>query len=85
MTSKMKHNDSSFCNEWDLTHLSHAEYASLFMLRLCRLSAQNAPSAQVNVSLNEPLLWMCSSCNNVQKLKINSIYYNSVLIVMLCI
>ncbi len=35
-----------FFNKWDLTHFSHTEYASLFMLRLYRLSAQNAPSAQ---------------------------------------
>ncbi len=42
-------------------------------------------SERVCTALNELLLWMCSSCNNMQKLKINSIYYNSVLIVMLCI
>ncbi len=50
MTSKMKHMIALFFNEWDLTNFSHTEYASLFMLRLYKLSAQTAPSAQVNVS-----------------------------------
>ncbi len=58
MTSKMKHMIALF-NEWDLTNFSHTEYASLFMLRLYRLSAQNASSAQVNVSAR---LWMNSFC-----------------------
>ncbi len=41
---------AAFFKEWDLTNLSQTEYASLFMLRLYRLSAQTALSAQVNVS-----------------------------------
>ncbi len=40
---------------WDLTHLSNIEYASLFIkhnvnITTYRLSAQNAPNAEVNVS-----------------------------------
>ncbi len=50
MTSKIKHRRTPFFNEWDLTHFSQTEYASLFMLQLYMLSAQNAASAQVNVS-----------------------------------
>ncbi len=49
ITSKIKHMIALFY-EWDLTNLSHTKYASLFNLRLYRLSAQNASSAQVNMS-----------------------------------
>ncbi len=47
--------DSSFFNQWDLAHLSNIEYASLFIkhnvnITTYRLSAQNAPNAEVNVS-----------------------------------
>ncbi len=50
-------------NQWDLTHLSHIEYASLFKqynfnIMTYRLSAQNAPKAHERVcaALNELLL-----------------------------
>ncbi len=52
------------------------------MLRLYRLSAQNAPSAQVNVS---PQLWMNSFCGWVLHAttcrNTAAFYYNSVLII----
>ncbi len=61
ITSRMKH--LIVFNQWDLTHLSHIEYASLFKqynfnIMTYRLSAQNAPKAheRVCVALNELLL-----------------------------
>ncbi len=84
----MKHSIALFFNEWDLSNFSHTEYASLFMLRLYRQSAQNAPSAQVNVSarLFCGCVLQATTCRNTAaKLKMNSVYYNSVLIIMLCI
>ncbi len=55
MTSRMKHLITVFFNQWDLTHLSNIEYASLFIkhnvnITTYRLSAQNPPNDEVNVS-----------------------------------
>ncbi len=90
MTSKIKHRRAPLFNEWDLTHFSHTEYASLFMLQLYMLSPQNAPSAQVNVSARH---WKNFFCRSLQQFaetrqlnsKWTAFYYNSVLIIMLCI
>ncbi len=88
MTSKIKIMRTQFFYEWDSTNFSHTEYASLFMLRLYRLSTQNAPSIQVNVSAR---LWMNSFCgcvlhaatcrNMAAKFKWTAFYYNSILII----
>ncbi len=64
MTSRMKHKVAFFVffNQWDLTNLSHKEYASLFIqyninITTSRLSAQNALNAHecVFTALNELL------------------------------